>query len=155
MEKYIEIINMVVTRYSERESLIKQLEKIKENPTLYLENNDRCIDLSHDFLWLALVDLLISYGYAFEIDWKENYDTTKYGVTELLLNWSVNFDFQDDSDLYELEAEEFFPRINTLIKGTSCQIFNFDIDSDSYVTTMTNNTNEKKLLDLDNQISKY
>ncbi len=73
MGKYFEIINLVVTRYSDREPLIKQLEKIKENPTHYLENNDRCIDLSDDFLWLGLVDLLISYGYAFEIDWKEEY----------------------------------------------------------------------------------
>ncbi|WP_455424189.1 hypothetical protein [Empedobacter sedimenti] len=30
-----------------------------------------------------------------------------------------------------------------------------DIDSDSYVTIMVNIANEKKLLDLDNRISKY
>lgn len=77
MEKYIEIINIVVPKHSDRTILIKQLDKIQSNPEDYIDNNDRLLDLSDDYLWLGLIDLLITKGYAFEIDWKDDYNTAK------------------------------------------------------------------------------
>ncbi|AZA65325.1 hypothetical protein EG345_11795 [Chryseobacterium carnipullorum] len=62
--------------------------KINENPEIYLKNNPRFLDLTDDYLWLAMVDILIESGYAFEIDWKEDYSTAK-NQTEILLKIKV------------------------------------------------------------------
>mgnify|MGYP003482710448 CR=1 FL=1 len=154
MEKYIEIINIVVPKHSDRTILIKQLDKIQSNPEDYIDNNDRLLDLSDDYLWLGLIDLLITKGYAFEIDWKDDYSTAKDGINKLLSNWQLKDEMSDD-DLYDKDAEKFFPIVNSLLSNTNCQLFNMDIDSDSYVSTMVNIGNEEKLLDMDNRISKY
>lgn len=154
MEKYIEIINIVVPKHSDRIILIKQLDKIQSNPEDYIDNNDRLLDLSDDYLWLGLIDLLITKGYAFEIDWKDDYSTAKDGINKLLSNWQLKYEMNDD-DLYDEDAERFFPIVNSLLSDTNCQLFNMDIDSDSYVSTMVNIGNEEKLLDMDNRISKY
>lgn len=154
MEKYIEIINLAVNKNGDRPLLIKQLEEVRENPLKYTENSDRLLDLSDDYMWLGLVDLLISYGYSFEIDWKDDYSTAKDGINKLLSNWQLKDEMNDD-DLYDEDVREFFPIVNSLLSDTNYQLFNMDIDSDSYVTIMVNIANEKKLLDLDNRISKY
>ncbi|WP_282631028.1 DUF6630 family protein [Empedobacter sedimenti] len=52
-------------------------------------------------------DLLISYGYAFEIDWKDDYSTAKDGINKLLSNWQLKDEMNDD-DLYDEDAQDFF-----------------------------------------------
>lgn len=129
--------------------------KINENPEIYLKNNPRFLDLTDDYLWLAMVDILIESGYAFEIDWKEDYSTAKNQTEILLKNKSVSIDIEKDQDLYHLEAGSFFPLLNEKIEKSGYQLLNLDIDSDSYVSILVNDENINKLLSLDDRIKEY
>lgn len=129
--------------------------KINENPEIYLKNNPRFLDLTDDYLWLAMVDILIESGYAFEIDWKEDYSTAKNQTEILLKNKSVSIDIENDLDLYHLEAGSFFPLLNEKIEKSGYQLLNLDIDSDSYVSILVNDESINKLLSLDDRIKEY
>ncbi|STC99657.1 DUF6630 family protein [Chryseobacterium carnipullorum] len=129
--------------------------KINENPEIYLKNNPRFLDLTDDYLWLAMVDILIESGYAFEIDWKEDYSTAKNQTEILLKNKSVSIDIEKDQDLYHLEAGSFFPLLNEKIEKSGYQLLNLDIDSDSYVSILVNDESINKLLSLDDRIKEY
>lgn len=153
MEKYINIINLVVPKYSDRTIIIEQLQEIEANPLNYVENNDRIITLDNDYLWLGLVDLLISKDYAFEIDWKDDYGDTRPQIDHLAKQWNIAL--EDIPELESTFAEEFFPIINKKIVTTNCQLYNLDIDSDSYVTIMTNLNSEFLLMQQDSRIKKY
>ncbi|AZA50455.1 hypothetical protein EG346_20725 [Chryseobacterium carnipullorum] len=132
-----------------------KLLKINENPEIYLKNNPRFLDLTDDYLWLAMVDILIESGYAFEIDWKEDYSTAKNQTEILLKNKSVSIDIEKDQDLYHLEAGSFFPLLNEKIEKSGYQLLNLDIDSDSYVSILVNDESINKLLSLDDRIKEY
>ncbi|MFV0306008.1 MAG: DUF6630 family protein, partial [Moheibacter sp.] len=122
---------------------------------IYIENNDRMVTVSGDYLWLAMVDLLIDYGYAFEIDWKEYFDIAQ-DLTQKLIN-KINLGYHFKNDIVDdLDAEEFFPLMDKEIKeNTAFQLCNLDIDSDSYVTTLVAKDNFERLKQIDNRIKPY
>lgn len=155
MEKYVEIIKLLVSNRDERNSIIDGLIEIKSNPSLYEDTFFRMPDDSQDITWLAMVDILIESGYAFEIDWKEDYSTAKNQTEILLKNKSVSIDIEKDQDLYHLEAGSFFPLLNEKIEKSGYQLLNLDIDSDSYVSILVNDENINKLLSLDDRIKEY
>jgi len=76
MENINAIINIIAKKET-AEKLIGKLWQINNNPEIYLKNNPRFLTLTVDYIWLAMVDLLIEIGHTFEIDWKEDYSTAK------------------------------------------------------------------------------
>ncbi len=155
MEKYNTMLINLVPNVSDRNSMLQKLSEIKERPQIYLENNNRFATSSDDYMWLAMVDLLISSGYAFEIDWKEDFETAKEYTEKLLKKNNVFFQFNLD-DEEDLEAEEFFKLMNEELKeNTEFQLCNLDIDSDSYVSSLINKNNFDTFRQIDNRIKTY
>ncbi|MDP9959437.1 DUF6630 family protein [Chryseobacterium lathyri] len=155
MEKYVEIIKLLVSNEDDRNSIIDRLIEIKSNSSLYEDTFFRMPDDGQDIIWLAMVDMLIESGHAFEIDWKEDYSTAKNQTEILLGNKNASVEIEKDEDLYNLEAESFFPLLNKKIEKSGYQLLNLDIDSDSYVSLLVNYECIHRLLALDNRIKEY
>lgn len=156
MREYSELLDCVITRQSIKSSIKEKLSAIAVSPSIYLAENERGAESSDDYLWLALVDELLFYGYCFEIDWKEFYDVAKDGVFSLLANWGESLTIVDDDDLYDMDAEEFFPLLNGMIKkSTAFVLCNLDIDSDSYVSVLVPSDHLSRFLSLDDRIREY
>jgi hypothetical protein len=154
MENINAIINIIAKKET-AEKLIGKLWQINDNPEIYLKNNPRFLTLTNDYLWLAMVDLLIESGHAFEIDWKEDYSIAKNQTEILLGNKNASVEIEKDEDLYTLEAESFFPLLNKKIEKSGYQLLNLDIDSDSYVSILVNCECINSLLSLDHRIKEY
>lgn len=155
MKKYIDIIELLVAKQTDRDPLIQYLNTVSHDQLMYEDPYFRIPDEDKDMVWLAMVDSLIEKGYALEIDWKENYSAVKSRIQNLLLKWGNLKEYNDDAHLYDLNADVFFPKINSILESLNYTIFNLDIDSDSYVTVMAPAENEHQLLSLDSRIKKY
>jgi len=155
MEKYVEIIKLLVSNKDDRNSIIDRLIEIKSNSSLYEDTFFRLPGDNQDIAWLAMVDLLIESGHVFEIDWKEDYSTAKNQTEILLGNKNASVEIEKDEDLYTLEAESFFPLLNKKIEKSGYQLLNLDIDSDSYVSILVNCECINSLLSLDHRIKEY
>ena len=155
MEKFREIVFTLVSNKNTAEKIIFQLQEISEDPTKYLDNSDRMLDKSDDYMWLAMVDLLIENNYAFEIDWKDDYGDTEEYINELLSRNNIEFQLNGNITSEE-EAETFFPRVNEILAEYGIfRLLNLDIDSDSYVSIISTLDSAKIIVDLDDRISIY
>lgn len=155
MEKTVEIIDILIYNDSKKETILKKLSEIKAKPPVYLKNNERLLSVDDDYIWLSMVDLLIDFGYAFEIDWKEDYLEVKV-ATERLLKEKFNLLIELPIYEKEIEPEEFFPLLKKdLLARTELQLFSFDIDSDSYVTGVVQVQYFEKLKQIDDRIKTY
>jgi hypothetical protein len=155
MEKYVEIIKLLVSNKDDRNSIIDRLIEIKSNSSLYEDTFFRLPGDNQDIAWLAMVDMFIESGHAFEIDWKEDYSTAKNQTEILLGNKNASVEIEKDENLYTLEAESFFPLLNKKIEKSGYQLLNLDIDSDSYVSILVNCECINSLLSLDHRIKEY
>ncbi|MGG5207405.1 DUF6630 family protein [Chryseobacterium sp. MIQD13] len=154
MENINAIIN-IITEKETAQNLIGKLILINDDPDIYLKNNLRFLTLSDDYLWLAMTDMLIENGYAFEIDWKEDYSVAKNQTEILLRNKNTAIEIEEDENLYDSEAELFFPLLNKKIEKSGYQLLNLDIDSDSYVSILVSNESINNLLLIDDRIKLY
>jgi hypothetical protein len=155
MKKYVEIITLLVSNKDDRNSIIDRLIEIEGDSSLYEDTFFRMPDDNQDITWLAMVNLLIEKGYAFEIDWKENYSVAKSGIENLLSKWDISNRYQDNNNLYDEYADQFFPKVNAILKELNYTILCLDINSDSYVTVMIPTANEQYFSSLDSRIKKY
>ncbi len=155
MEKYIEIMNILIDNPDKKYLAIHLLNAVKSDSAMYEDRYFRTPDAGRDLVWLEMIDFLIEHNYAFEMDWKADYEDAKSGIERLLSNFGAEYQFHGDEHLYPLSAEEFFPEVNFILGKLNFRIFNFDIDSDSYVTAMTYISNQDHLLSLDPRIKNY
>lgn len=154
MEKLKKILFIIVSDKEKAAEVVNQLQEIADDPTEYLENSERMLDKSDDYIWLAMVDLLIENNYAFEIDWKDAYEEAKEGILDISEAHSLNLTWNDDNINDESDAEEFFPMINQqLQKENNLMLYNIDIDSDSYVTVIS--AKDSSLPEFDDRIKVY
>jgi len=102
-----------------------------------------------------LIDFLIENKYAFEVDWKADYIEVKTGLESLFQKKEMSFTLVQDEDLYDLEPEIYFPKINVLLFNTDFSIINLDIDSDSYVTALVETKKVLHLQIVDERIKLY
>ncbi|MCS4229265.1 DUF6630 family protein [Sphingobacterium sp. BIGb0165] len=135
--------------------MIQYLNTVSHDPFMYEDTYFRMPDERQDMVWLAMLDNLIEKGYAFEIDWKENYSSVNSIIQNLLLKWGSSREHNDDAHLYGLDTDAFFPKINSILESLNYIIFNLDIDSDSYLIVMAPAEYQQQLLSLDPRIKKY
>ncbi|SHG93361.1 DUF6630 family protein [Chryseobacterium vrystaatense] len=153
MEKYFRIVNLLIPNQLELDQMKLRLSKINEQPEIYIKDNSRMITKSDDYLWLAMVDLLIDNGYAFEIDWKENCKTAEDCINNLFKKYKIFLELHIDVD-EETDPEEFFRIANReLEKLGNYRIYLIDINSDSYVFTVGKLDSVQELQFLDKRIS--
>ena len=157
MSKHIEIVKLLIFQKATATLVIEQLELIAANPNIYIEESDRMLDYSDDYLWLAMVDLLIDNGYAFEIDWKESYAEAKDCLVRLFEKSKVVVTLDEPDDFnWDADAEEFFPEINKILAEQGVyRLYNLDINSDSYVTVLSTIEKQEQLHSFDERIKLY
>lgn len=154
MEKLKKIVFKIISDKIIAEKIVVQLQKISNDPTGYLENSERMLNQSDDYMWLAMVDLLIENNYAFEIDWKDTYEEAKEGILEISNAHNFNLSWNDNHIDEDSDAEEFFPMINQeLQKENNLILYNIDIDSDSYVTVIS--AKDSSISEIDERIKTY
>ncbi|REC78656.1 hypothetical protein DRF60_09425 [Chryseobacterium elymi] len=85
----------------------------------------------------------------------ENYSVAKSGIENLLSKWDISNRYQDNDNLYDEYADQFFPKVNAILKELNYTIFCLDINSDSYVTVTILTANEQYFSSLDSRIKKY
>lgn len=156
MEKYREILQIICNKDQEyQKTAFYRLNNVAENPEIYKDVFFRSPDEDSDLAWLQVIDDLIENNCAFETDWKEDYAEVKAQMEELSRKKGILLSLENDNHLLDLEAEEYFPKINQLLFNTDFSIINLDIDSDSYVTALTNKSKIPQLLKLDERIKLY
>ena len=149
MEKYRELLEIVVADSGYVEFAFDKLESVAENPQNYEDVFLRLPEVGTDLIWLQLIDFLIENNYAFEVDWKAYYTEVKTGIEGLFQKKGISIILEQDEDLYDLDAEIYFPKINQLLFNTGFSIINLDIDSDSYVITLVSESQAEVLQSLD------
>ncbi|PUV24015.1 MULTISPECIES: DUF6630 family protein [Sphingobacterium] len=155
METYRQIINIIVKDSGDREIIMKKLSEVTADPALYEDFFFRTPYEDQDITRLQMIDLLIEKGYAFEIDWKENYTTAKKEIQKISTKLDVSLPIEDDEDLYDLEPEIFFLRVSSLLERKGYSIFDVDIDSNSYVIILADSDFAETITSLDSRIKKY
>ncbi|WP_326984678.1 hypothetical protein VUJ46_09160 [Chryseobacterium sp. MYb264] len=155
MENYKEIINILVRDLDDKETMVKKLSEVNADPALYEDFFFRTPDEHQDITRLLMIDLLIEKGYALEIDWKENYATAKEEIQEIAAKLGASVVIENDEDLYDLEPEFFFVKVNAILEGKGYSIFDIDINSDSYVTILADSDLADTITSLDSGIKKY
>lgn len=155
MEKYRKILEILAKDEGYVKYALDRLKGTSENPENYEDAFFRLPDANSDLVWLQFIDDLLEYNYAFEVDWKEDYTEVKKQIENLFRKKGILHTIESDQDLYDFEAENYFPRINQLLSETNFLLVYLDIDSDSYVTTLIDKDRIQMLQSLDKRIKLY
>ncbi|MBS5589182.1 MAG: hypothetical protein KHX14_10345 [[Clostridium] spiroforme] len=136
-----ELLEIVRNVSFNNEAILKNAQNYIENTIEYYQNHltdyeDRGIsnqDKISFLQWVGCIDLLKSYGYVCECDWKESKDEFLLQISTLkeigLLGLKINsnwLDKEQDIPGWCAKLEEKWGKLNGVIGA-------FDIDSDSYV----------------------
>ncbi|MDR6546471.1 hypothetical protein J2810_002530 [Chryseobacterium rhizosphaerae] len=155
MENYVKILKSFVSDPIDYQKVEKEFDNLHDLPDKYIEHSNRLISKSDDFLWIGMVDLLIKYGYAFEVDWKEDCEVAE----ELLSKLFAKHNIQYTSDItinQDMELDEYFSLVNKeLIKQGSYRVYAMEIASDSYVVALGNIDYFLNIVDLDARVDLY
>lgn len=136
MEKYFRIIEFLVQDRAMVSQISNEFTKLYSDPSYYIEHSNRMITKSHDYLWLGMIDLLIKHGFAFEMDWKDDYETAQEVLNRLFIKNNLNYELKLDLE-QDTELDLFFALVNKeLEKQGNYRIYSLDIDSDSYVSAL-------------------
>lgn len=140
MEKYKEIIKFIVHNNLAVQKISEEFVKLRNNPSHYLQHSGRMLTKSDDYLWLGLIDVLIKYGYAFEIDWKDDYETAQELLNGIFIKNNLEYELKLDLE-EDTELNAFFSLVNEeLEKQGNYRIYSLDINSDSYVSALGRST---------------
>ncbi|KXH84875.1 DUF6630 family protein [Chryseobacterium kwangjuense] len=155
MEKYLRILKSFISDPRDYQEIERDFANLYNFPDEYIEHSGRLITKSDDFLWIGMVDLLLKYGYAFEVDWKEDCEVAE----ELLSKLFVKHNIQYTSDIninQDMELDEYFSLVNKeLIRHGYYRVYAMEIASDSYVVALGNIGYFQDIVDLDARVNLY
>lgn len=162
LQRYEEIVEIVVVSEALKSQLKEKLKQAFENPKSFYDSDNEFIlsergltfpadaDLTAKFV---LVDTLIDNDHMAEVDWKEDEEEIRFAINRILKakNYRIAVTDEckyDDSEtleiLEQIDIEELKP------KGFSLEIL--DIDSDSYVFTIVALKDHEEISKMFNQI---
>lgn len=134
--KYLKIISFFVHDHLAVQQIREEFISLSADPSNYLDNSGRMLTKSDDYLWLGMIDLLIQHGFAFEMDWKDDYETAQEVLNRLFIKNNLNYELKLDLE-QDTELDLFFALVNKeLEKQGNYRIYSLDIDSDSYVSAL-------------------
>ncbi|MEC0181020.1 hypothetical protein P4H61_05865 [Paenibacillus peoriae] len=128
--------------YDLKEKVLEDVKLALEEPESYFERcedrlNERGIEVSdRTFVWIALVDVLLEYDLAFEMDWKEKGTYVCDVIDGLLVRKYfplVNWEELEGKDYSEWTTEMFLNEAARRLKSIAVSLAYLDIDSDSFV----------------------
>ncbi|SHG93209.1 DUF6630 family protein [Chryseobacterium vrystaatense] len=155
MEKYREILEILVRDQDYVKYALDRLKDVATNPENYEDAFFRLPSINSDLVWLQFTDDLLENNYAFEVDWKENYTEVKKQIENSFRKKGISKTIERDNYLFDLEAKDYFPKVNQLLSETTFSLMYVDIDSDSYVTVLIFKSEIKILQSLDERIKLY
>lgn len=162
LELYEKLVNIIVVSETLKADLKSNLKQALENPeSFYDDQNDfilseRGLSFPDDTLLtpkFVLIDTLIENNLMAEVDWKEEEDEIRSAIISILTAKKYSCKLSDQSiyencDAFEIieliDKEELHP------SGYSLEII--DIDSDSYVFTIIQLSNQEAVSNLFGQI---
>lgn len=155
MEKYFQIIKHFVRDQVTVQEIENEFSILIADPSDYINNSSRMLSKLNDYLWLGMVDLLIKHDYAFEVDWKEDYEFVQELLNKLFIKHNIHYEPYLNID-EDIELDEYFSLVNKeLAKQGSYRVIAIEIDSDSYVSAISKFESYTKLKSLDQRIEIY
>ncbi len=104
--------------------------------------------------WFLLIDNFNSNDYLFELDWKSDLETIKWGIEKLANKKGYKIpEFNIDTDYSGLDTGGVLNKYNKILAKKGFTLIYFDIDSDSYVTGLMQTENTLKIINKGNELN--
>ena len=104
--------------------------------------------------WFLLIDNFNSNDYLFELDWKPDLETIKWGIEKLANKKGYKVpEFNVDIDYSGLDTGGVLKKYNVILAKKGYTLIYLDIDSDSYVTALIQSKNTSKVIDKGNELN--
>jgi len=104
--------------------------------------------------WFLLIDNFNSNDYLFELDWKPDLETIKWGIEKLATKKGYKIpEFNVNADYSGLDTGGVLKKYNEILEKKGYELIYLDIDSDSYVTALIQSKNTSKVINKGNELN--
>ncbi len=104
--------------------------------------------------WFLVIDNFNSNDYLFELDWKPDLETIRWGIEKLASKKGYEIpEFNVDADYSGLDTGGILKKYNEILIKKGYTLIYLDIDSDSYVTALIQSKNSSKVIDKGNELN--